>query len=129
MGYSIHRDPVLAFFLLFRRSLFFEVFLADPKMGARTHVANATRYNIWAQCNSDRHIITEASQKVADSYSEEYKKIFADEDSASAGNIYIRRGRKWGTGAERSRSPAPFSPPFFDYFLRSNFRDTNEHLF
>lgn len=49
------------------------------------HVANATRYNIWVQCDSDRNIITEASQKISDSYSEEYKKMFSHEDSGSAG--------------------------------------------
>ena len=88
----LERSRLSFFFLiLFRWSLFFEIFLADPNMGGRTHVANATRYNIWVQCDSDRHIITEASQKISDSYSEEYKKMFSHEDSGSAGKIYIRR--------------------------------------
>ena len=75
-------------------------------MGGRTHVANATRYNIWVQCDSDRHIMAERSQQVVDSYSEEYKKIFSDEDSASAGNIYIRRGRKWGADPQPHFRPS-----------------------
>ena len=77
----------------------FRDFLAALNMPDTTHVANATRYNIWVQCDSDRHIITEASQKISDSYSEEYKKMFSHEYSGSIGKIYIRRSRKWGTGA------------------------------
>ena len=70
---------------------YFSRFLAVLNMPDTTHVANGTRYNIWVQCDSDRHTITEASQKISDSYSEEYKKMFSHEDSGSAGKIYIRR--------------------------------------
>lgn len=59
-----------------------------------THVANATRYNIWVQCDCDRSIIINSSEKISNSYSEQYKKMFSQEGSGSGGKIYIRKSRK-----------------------------------